>query len=433
LAYRDDIQALNPDHHWIFDGDVLDAVGTADGTISGAITTGTVQSLDATTSMATQATSHYVEVPSLATINSAARDRFAFGGWYSPTEIQDPPCSIWSQGPTNIGANIVLGFGNNVIFEAWNSGTFGLQVFTDRVLRSDYDRPYHLFMLFEGNGFGNRFDAYLDGVKLQDRVGGTPDTASMPGFTNGANRFGSANTGSVGGTGVILTAAVNGRYNHWASFTGANAVISDTDIRVELFEKGALADQTISSDTEANMQTALDAFSATTRRDYPCCIEIEAVSGGGDFTLDLDDITFDDKASIHVRYNGTSGTLTLRNVNGSNCSIVSSPFGGTVVLVTEVTITINVEDAATGADIENARVLVTADTGGPLAVDTVIVDKILTNSSGVVTQTFDYQSNQPVVGVVRKASSSPLYSENSFASSITSAGLNQTVFLVRDE
>lgn len=434
MAYRDDIQALNPDHHWIFDGDVLDAVGTADGTISGTVTTaGTVMSRDATTSMATQATTGYVQLPSLATLNSAARDRFAFGGWFSPTEIQDPPCAIWSQGPNDTGFNIVLGFGNNVIFEAWNGNTFGLQVFTDRVLRSDYDRPYHLFMLFEGNGFGNRFDAYLDGVKLTDSVGGTPDAASMPGFTGGQNRFGNANLGSVGGTSVILTATVNGRYNHWASFTGANAVISDTDIRVELFEKGARADQTISSDTEANMQTALDAFSTTTRRDYPCCIEIEAVSGGGDFTLNLDDITFDDKASIHVRYNGTSGTLTLRNINGSNCSIVSAPFGGNIVLATEVNLTVNAQDSATFENIENVRVLVTADAGGPLTEGTVIIDRELTDVNGIVTTTFDYISNQPISGILRKGSVSPFYSQNSFSATITNTDLNQTVFLVRDE
>jgi len=435
LAYRDDIQALNPDHHWIFDGDLLDAVGSADGTLSGTvITTGTVMSRDATTSMATQATTGYVGIASQTDINSSALDRYAIGGWFSPTDIQDPPVAIWKQGTTSVGFGMVLGFGNNVTFEAWNGSTFGLQVFTDRVLSEVGDRPYHLFMAFEGSGFGNRFDAYLDGVKLEERIGGTPDSANMPTHSAGQARWGNAASGSVGGTGVILVSAVNGRYNQWATFSGANAAaLTDTDIRVELFEKGALADDTISTDTEGNMQTALDAFSSTTRPDYPCCIEIEAVSGGGDFTLDLDNITFDDNASIHVRYNGTSGTLTLRNTNGSDCSIVSAPFGGSIELVTEINITINAQDAVTRADIENARVLVTADTGGPLAQGTVIIDKVLTDVNGEVTTTFDYTSDQPIIGVIRKASSSPLYSENSFAATITNQNLSQVVFLVRDE
>ena len=56
---------------------------------------------------------------------------------------------------------IVLGWGNALMFEA----SFGsiLQIFGDVDL--DINRAYHFCIVFEGNGFGNEFRAYLDGVK----------------------------------------------------------------------------------------------------------------------------------------------------------------------------------------------------------------------------------------------------------------------------
>jgi len=179
------------------------------------------------------------------------------------------------------------------------------------------------------------------------------------------------------------------------------------------------------------MQTAMNGLSAS-QGNVPLNIEVEAVSGGGDFTLDISGKTFDPLSSCHVRYNGTADTLTIRNTNGSNCSIISAPFGGSIELFTEVTITITVQDATDLSDIENARVYLLADAGGDLTEGTLIVSA-LTNSSGVVTFSFDYSSNQPVVGYARKGTSSPLYIEGTISGTITSEGMDQTVLLIPDE
>jgi hypothetical protein len=197
------------------------------------------------------------------------------------------------------------------------------------------------------------------------------------------------------GTALLMVAPVNGLYQHWCAWGDeADAVLTETEVRETLFERGALADVTISSGTESAMQTALDAYADTVRGDAPVCIEVEAVSGGGDFSLDLDNITFNSKASCHVRYNGTADTLTIRNTNGSDCSIVSAPFGGSIELRTEVSVKVTAKDASTGSVITGARVLLEADTGGPLTAGTDIISTT-TDGSGEAEVTFDFESDQP--------------------------------------
>lgn len=58
----------------------------------------------------------------------------------------------------------------------------------------------------------------------------------------------------------------------------------------------------------------------------------------------------------------------------------------------------------------------------------------LTDADGLLaTTTFEYSSDQPVVGKVRKASGSPNYKEGTVVGTITSTGFSNTVLLVGDE
>ena len=181
------------------------------------------------------------------------------------------------------------------------------------------------------------------------------------------------------------------------------------------------------------MQTALDAI-ADSQGDSPCCIEVEAVSGGGDFTLTSDKI-FDGLASIHFRYNGTADTLTVVNIDDTqlgNASIGAAPFGGSITIATRQTLTITAKDNATGSVISGARVYIKADSGGDLPVGTEIMNTT-TNGSGVATVTFDFTNDQPITGYVRKGSSSVYYKEASIGGSITATPLDLTILMVEDE
>jgi len=422
MAYRDDIAALSPDHHWVMDGaGVTDEIGTTDQTNVGT-GTGTAIAEDTTLAKVTDGTGDRCTVPITTNITGALAQK-AVAGWFMTTAIQPPPKLIYGEGDATPAFQFVMSFGNTVMAEAVD-GSDVVQV-VGPVLRNN--RAYHLCAIFEDDANGNYFAFYVDGV-LQNSI--------TAGFTSLAARtvlptWGDHSaTSGIGGTTVLLNASVNGHYNHWATWSGANAELTATEVREELFEKGALPDTTISSDTQANMQTALDALASSVRPNAPLCIRVEDVSGGGDLALDADDITFDSEASIHVQWMGT-GTLTWKNDNGGDASIASTPNGGTLTFVKPVTVTITVVDASTGSPIENARVLLEADTGGPLAVGTAIIDKVFTNASGVVTTSFDYSADQPVVAKIRKGDS-PEYKASTLVGTITTNGLDATSQMVSD-
>lgn len=431
MPYRDDIDALNPDHHWVFETDANDRVGTANGTSSGMAFTATAIAEDSSNSARADARADRITLANQADMNSAALDRRAVGGWFQVDSVQTPPCRVYGEGNQTSFLQIVIGFGNFVMFEIRDAGgvSTALQVISTQDLVAD--RPYHLLLQYEGSGFGNYFRAFLDGVLIDSVTMGATDldahTGVVPTWADPNGTVG------VGGDTVILVAPNNGDYSHWVSFSGADAAaLSTTDVREELFEKGALPGTTISAGTEAAMQTSLDALASSVRGDEPLNIRVETVTGDGDLTLDADDITHDSRASIHVQYMGT-GTLTWRNTNGSNASIGSTPNGGAIVFATPQTVRVTVQDAATFAPVSGARVLLEADSGGPLSAGTDILSGT-TNGSGVIEDTaFDYSADQPVTGRVRQGTSSPLYKTGSITSTITSTGLNITVLLVSDE
>lgn len=330
MTYAADIDALNPAHRYPLDGDALDAVGTNHGTNSGGVFTGTALCEGVTNAFGTNSVSDRVVLPSIATIDSVDQARKAVGGWFTPSALQNPPKSIYGEGGTTNAIRFILGWGNYLVYEVTISGVGSFQIFADVPLTPQ--RPYYLYLAFEGNGFGNEVRAYLDGVKQlnAEPTDRQPDTTVLP--ARSAGEFGDpAGTVAVGGTAVILLAPINGAYNEWAMWDGADAIHTDAQVREELFEKGTLADLTITN------QAGLDAIADTLRADHSCCIRVDVV---GDISLTADNVTFDPLASIHVQYNGT-GTLTWTNTNGADASIGSTTGGGTIVFVNPSTLTIN--------------------------------------------------------------------------------------------
>ena len=356
MAYADDISALGASHLYEFDGNANDSIGTSNGSNSGAGFAGTAICEDAGNSMITNATSDRVTLPSASTITGST-NRKAVAGWFMPTAVQQPPCRIYGEGTTGASFAFLLGFGNSLLYE-FNTGSDVIQIFGDTGLVSN--RAYHLCMIFEGNGFANECRAYLDGVKQTDSFATAPNLASLPSRTPA--EFGDpVGSSAVGGTSLLLVAPVNGNYNYWSFFTGASAVLTDSEVRQELFEKGALPDTTITSGSQSAMQTQLTALASSVRPNKPLCIRVEAVSGNGNVTLTADNVTFDALASIHVQYMGT-GTLTWVNTNGSNASIGSTPNGGTILFQTPRTLTIN--SLIAGSEVRVYQAGTTTEIGG---------------------------------------------------------------------
>lgn len=318
MAYTADIQALSPSHHFKFDGNATDEIAALASVDTSMVSTDSSICNDATYCMTSNAVDDYLELDDSTAINQEI-DRLLLGGWFQVTKIQQPPTRIYGDGGTTASVSMHLGFGNQILFETDNA-QFTLQIYGGTPLVEN--RSYHLALRFESDSYGNFFKAYLDGVLQTDTANNVPNN---PQTTRAKGGFGGKASGlSLGGTALKIVSVVNGKYNHWAFWHDVNAVaVTDSDIRTELFEKGAPADVVIASDTQANMQTALDVYSGTTRGNHPLCFLIEEVAGGGDLHLDANNITFDKLASLHIRYLGT-GTLYIYNKNGSDVSIVTS-------------------------------------------------------------------------------------------------------------
>jgi len=433
MAYSDDIAALGADHHWDFDGDSLDQIGSVNGTDTSILYTSAAIALDATNCMETNATGDRVALATTTDINNSAQARKAVAGWFSTTAIQPPPKRIYGEGNNTTCFQFVMGFGNYMMFECTEPTNFatGLQVFGPAAVP---DRVYHLCGIFSGSAYDNEVKFFVDGIEMTDAdpVNRQPGTASLD--ARGVPEFADpAGTVGVGGNIVILNASINGKYNHWVSWGDeADALLTDSEVRVTLFERGAKATSTLSTGTESVMQTALDALGPS--RSNECLgVDINVVSGGGDFILTSDQV-FDDLTSMHFRYNGTADTLTLVNVSGGNATAAKSgaPYGGTLVIATRQTLTVTVLNASTKAVVVGARVYIEADTGGDLTAGTEIMNTT-TNGSGIATAIFDYTNSQPIIGRVRKGSASTYYKTAPIPGPLTSAPLNATILVVEDE
>lgn len=363
-------------------------------------------------------------------VTNTHRRRF-IGGWFEFPSTPLDPKGIWEEGGNVNNIYMVIGFGGKLLCNvADSSNGFKLQAFSDFLLTPN--RIYHIGLLFDGD-LGCR--CYVDGVLQSGFDGAAPasDQATHTGDYSYGQPDGSLDTG---GTDISYPSFSGSRYNDWATWSDAgNDVPSASDIRVEIFEKGAIPQVDIPSDTVANMQTALDVLSGNTYEDVTFAIRLGVPTDTNNPTFDLTNITFGDRTSIQLMWMGTTGeTATIINRGGSNAisSRVSTAYGGAVVLQEEVSITFTAVDAATATPIEGARIRVTAAVGGSATVGDVLLEG-LTNSSGEITGSLVYIADQPISGVIRRGSSSTYYRSTSISGTITSSGFESTVFMIKDE
>ncbi len=441
-SYQTDIEDLGADHLWTFDGDSNDSIGSVNGTNSGVVFTGTAITKEGTNCMQTNTQGalstrgDYVTLATTTEINNSAQARKCVAGWFQSNSFRPPPVHIYGEGNTTTKFQFAMAYGNQLMFECVEATNFpdGLQVYGPS-LRPD--RAYHLCGIFSGNAHDNEVKLFVDGIEqtAADPADRQPDTASLD--ARGVAVWGDAGTTAqgFGGDQVRLSCIVTGSYNWWATWGDeADALLTDNEIRETLFERGALAESTVSSDTEANMQTALDALTVS-RTNVACDVEIEPVTGAGDFELESD-LVFDDLTSLQFRFNSISGALTIVNVSGGNAvaSKCAAPYGGTssITIKNRQTLTITVVDAVTGSAVENARCYIEADTGGPETAGTVIMNTT-TNVSGVATVSYDWSANQPIIGYVRQGTASTYYKQNSIGGPLTVNALDATIQLVPDE
>jgi hypothetical protein len=339
-----------PSHIWRFQNSYADDVGSATANGGGSKGTPTFATTAIvkgdTHSLFFNSEKDRVSPVNQTDMNTSEQSRRYIGGWFMLDRISQTLSVIWEEGAQVNNMALLNGFGNNATFQIADANEDYVQLYLDVSLTPN--RPYHFLANLNGNAFnGGVCRAYLDGV-LQSRSDGNPWEQPVLDSHSGDITWGHSGSEvlkvgddrGVDATTIAFVSPVNCNYAHWHNWSGVG-LDGPSDIRVTLFEKGALQQITIADDTQANMQIAIDAESDTLFPDWPCSIEI-GIATEGDFTLTLDNITFEDRVSIPIRYVG-AGTVTLIMANGSDIdeSKLSTPYGGTIIIQRPATFTVS--------------------------------------------------------------------------------------------
>lgn len=137
-----------------------------------------------------------------------------------------------------------------------------------------------------------------------------------------------------------------------------------------------------------------------------------------------------DPSGFKIRFRFTTTTGTSQNLRGFAIytdTTINAQLNNLYPL-NVVTVKVTVLDIDTELPIEGARVYLKKVS------DNTVIFNDLTDSNGVVQDTgFEFESSIAVSGRVRKASSAPLYKNSVISATVTSSGLDLTIFMIKDE
>ncbi len=369
------------------------------------------------------------------TIDSAER---TLSFWLQLDEIQHQLACIWKEGGGVQNIAFFTGIGNTLLFQCADTpgNAINAQAWSD--FKLEVGRPYHICGTYSLTDTPKEVLLYIDGIEQTDTDGNPLGTGSFNSHS-GDIVWGDPDTNlETGATDISYNTMADAQISDFATWSdnsgGTNAGrISPADIQNILYRRGCLPDDTIASAaSESAAQTALEALNEN-RPNWPLSLRVQPLSTPASFELTLEDSSgnpwvFDDGITTHIEWRG-SNTLTLVNPVGGNLDPAKcwSETGGTITVINEVEVTITVRDIDDNSVIQGARVLLEESPGG-----TDIIDAA-TNVSGQVTANYRYSTNQAVTGKVRKGTSSTYYKQSDISATITSTGLDLTIFMIKDE
>ena len=252
-------------------------------------------------------------------------------------------------------------------------------------------------------------------------------------------------TGEGGGTFTSSANLRNFRNITYNSFS----TITDADIECQLLTQGGadISDTIIRTNAASSVACLQDPTFGTTSGLH----DVEFIQVGSGHALEIDtagtynltNITFtgynasNGNTNSAIDVTATTGDVVI-NVTGGNSPSWTSA-GASVTVNNTVNVIVTALDADTLNPIQNARVHITAASGGPLSVGTVIYDGTVlanvTDSNGQISTAFSFTSNQPITGRVRRSTvaDGTLYQQGAITGTITSNGFETTVILIKDE
>lgn len=339
ITYQEAVLSLAPDHYWPLNGDYIDVASSLNWSVRSGSPSFTANPLTRGRSNAWTVSAQGQEAgPANSNqINAQSETTRSMGGWIRFTEVQASFVMFYEEGGSVNNIAFLMGVGGILIAQLADTGDDNVHAYSDFALQPN--RNYHIMFRFDYNST-DRFELLVDGV-VQISTFGNPLTSSGGHLDShsGDIAFGdSSDSLEVFGTDINFPAATTAYYQDWATWT---SFITDAETRSILFEQGVRGEIEITSGTQAAMQLQLDAFAGTIQPNSDCIFRI-APCTDGDFTLDFDNITFDEGTTLQIQYLGVD-VLTANNLNGTNLDSnkVSGLNGGTVNIVTPSQITVS--------------------------------------------------------------------------------------------
>lgn len=267
-------------------------------------------------------------------------------------------------------------------------------------------------------------------------------TVLSNGSRNGSDALDTRADFTVTGTSGSLVSKANLR-NHRNITLTSGCDLDGADIECQLLTQGSanISNSTIRTNSLSGVACIQDPSFGTSTLINNCtfvqsgvghAIELDTATSYSLTNIKFDGYGADASSSSAIYVSATSGTVTINVLDGGDGPTYTSA-GATVVINNSVNVSIEVLDLETGSPIQDARVYLTASSGGPLSVGTVIIST-LTDVNGLAENSgFSFVSAQPVTGVVRKSTGSPFYKEGKIIGTITSAGFSATIPMSKDE
>ncbi len=193
--------------------------------------------------------------------------------------------------------------------------------------------------------------------------------------------------------------------------SGKTLVFGGTGVLQMVDSRNTIDNLTVNGDLDINEAATLTGCNVTGDA---------TINTGGNDTLTFDGVTISGDTT-----NDGSNTLTISATNSNLTTSEPGTAAGEVDIQNIVNLTVTVQDSS-GSAIQDARVYI-KDSGGTQLINA------LTNSSGVVTSTYNYTGDEVISGVARRGTTTPLYKTGQIAGTITSSGFSATLILVSDE
>lgn len=320
--------------------------------------------------------------------------------WTRQEFIYNPTCVYEQGGGTN---NLAFMGGALPTWQAADAGQPFLIARANSLCQAQ--RPYHYLGIWEHHSFhagsNNRILFYINGV-LQEEVTDTI-TANFPGHGGNISLCNSGESLKSFNETSLASQTVQKNMALWCQFNLTNVT---PEIAREMFERTTLADITITADTVANQQIALDALIGNTYENTNCAIRILQATDATNYRLFVDNITFnadDSIQDISIQFVGT-GVLTVENTNGTFIKYTSAPpeveqTTGTLVGGGSVFVIDNTKRVITDQTIVNSQddKIVFDGSGTTYTIDGGIVTKLENVSGNAVTVTLTGGASTPTL------------------------------------